>query len=201
MILDVIGTILEAAVTKGNVRHKQMLDEGLGVFIKIARELDLTLKDLLVDHHRVSIIEGINSSDHLISQDTEGPPVNWLSVALVQKHLRCQILRSATKSVGTSFDNLGETKIGQLEVTILINQDIFRFQIAIKNVLGLQVLKHEGYLRAVEHSLIGSEVAFGTEISEEFTTSNVWHQEVQVTCILGETFKTDQERMIDFAED
>ena len=45
-------------------------------------------------------------------------------------------------------------------------------------MLGLQVLKHEGYLGAVEHSLVRCEVAFRTEVSEEFTTSDIGHQEV-----------------------
>ncbi len=37
--------------------------------MKIARELNLALKDLLIDGHGVVVVEGVDTGDHLIGQD------------------------------------------------------------------------------------------------------------------------------------
>ncbi len=39
------------------------------LLMKIARELNLALKDLLIDGHGVVVVEGVDSGDHLIGQD------------------------------------------------------------------------------------------------------------------------------------
>ena len=64
--------------------------------MKIARELNLTLEDLLIDGHRVVVIEGVNAREHLVREDAERPPVDGLSVALVEEHFGRQVLRCAT---------------------------------------------------------------------------------------------------------
>lgn len=77
MVLNVISTVFQATIALGHVSDKQMLNERLGIskkvlfylnslLIEIPGELYFSSKDLLVDNHRVVVIEGINSSDHLV---------------------------------------------------------------------------------------------------------------------------------------
>ena len=68
-------------------------------------------------------------------------------MALVEKHFRRQVLRSAAEGVGTRLAVLRETEVGQLEVTLLINEDILRLQITVDDVLLMQILEHESNLR------------------------------------------------------
>lgn len=59
------------------------------LLVKIARELNLAFEDLLVDCHRVVIIERIDTREHLICEDAECPPVDRLSVTFVKKYFGC----------------------------------------------------------------------------------------------------------------
>ena len=46
-----------------------------------------------------------------------------------------QVLGCAAERPGAILDDLGEPKIGDLDVAVLVEQQIFRFQVAIHNVL------------------------------------------------------------------
>jgi hypothetical protein len=71
-------------------------------------------------------------------------------MALVQQNLGCQVLGSATESVGPGFNYLGETEIGKFEVTVLRDKQILRFEIPENNVLVVQVFKYKNNLRSIE---------------------------------------------------
>ena len=118
--------------------------------MEVARELDLALQDLLVDGHRVVVIERVNASDHLVSQDAQGPPVDRLAMALVEEHLGCQVLGRPTQSVSARLAVLGEAEVGQLQVALLINQDVLGLQVAVDYVQRVQILEHKSNLCGVE---------------------------------------------------
>lgn len=89
-----------------------MLDQWLGIFIKSAWEGNLSSEDVFVDTHWVFIVEGIDSGVHFINQDTESPPINGLSMALVENDFRGDVLRSTANGEGSAFiEDFGETKI------------------------------------------------------------------------------------------
>ena len=56
------------------------------LLVEIAGELNLALENLLVDGHRIIVIEGVNAGEHLVREDAERPPVDGLSVALIEEH-------------------------------------------------------------------------------------------------------------------
>jgi hypothetical protein len=95
-----------------------MLDKGFSIFIKVAWELYFSLQDLLIDSHGVFIIEWINTCQHFVDQNSECPPVNWLSMSFIEKNFWGKILRCSAKRVSASFDVFGETKVCELEVPI-----------------------------------------------------------------------------------
>lgn len=146
MVLDVVRAVLEASIALGNVRDKQMFDDTLGVLVEISRELDFALQDLLVNRHGVVVVEGIDTSNHFISQNSERPPVHRLAVTFVQQDLWSQVFGSATQGVGASLAVLSEAKIGEFEVAFLVNEDVFGLQVTVNDVLAVHVFEHEEHL-------------------------------------------------------
>ena len=60
-----------------------MLGEGLQVRVKALGITRLGVYDLFVDIHGVVSLEGRIAGQHLVQKDTQRPPVDRLSVALV----------------------------------------------------------------------------------------------------------------------
>ncbi len=61
MVLDVLGTVFEAAETLGRVGHKQVLNKALRLLLKVARKFHFPLQNLLVNGHRIVVVEWIYS--------------------------------------------------------------------------------------------------------------------------------------------
>ena len=120
------------------------------LLVEVAGELDLALEDLLVDGHWVLIIEWIDSSNHLVRQNSESPPVNWLAVTFIEEHLWGQILWGTAKSVGSGLAVFGKSEVCQFQVALLINQNILWLQISVNNVQRVQILEHEGDLGRIK---------------------------------------------------
>ena len=150
MVLDVVGAVLQTAVALGHVRHEQVLNQTLGVLVEVARELDLALENLLIDGHGVVVVEGVDACVHFVGEDAERPPVDGLSVALVQQHLRRKIFGRPAKRVGSRFAVLRETEIRKFQVPLVVDQNVFWLQVSVDNVLSVQVLEHQADLGSVK---------------------------------------------------
>ena len=114
--------------------------------MKIARELNLAFEDLLVDGHGVVVVKWIDAGNHLVGEDTEGPPVDRLAVAFVEEDLRGEVLRGATERVCARLAVLCEAEISQFEVALIVDKDILGLQITVDDVQRVQVFEHEGDL-------------------------------------------------------
>ena len=119
----------------------------MNLLVKVAGELNLAAKDLLVNNHGVIIVKWVNTSDHFVGEDSQCPPVNRLAVALVEQHFRRKILGGAAESVSPCFAVLGKAEVSQFQVAILVNQNVFGLEVTVDDVLCVQVLKHETHLR------------------------------------------------------
>lgn len=86
----------------------------LHLLVKVSGELNLALENLLVDGHRVVVVEGINAGQHLVGQDSERPPVDGFAVTLVKEHLWCQVLGCTAQCVCARLAILCETEVCQL---------------------------------------------------------------------------------------
>jgi len=69
------------------------------------------------------------ANDHLVDEDTEGPPIDGLAVALVEQDLRRDVLGRSAERVGarSRLHDFCEAKIGQFEIQIIIKQNIAKF--------------------------------------------------------------------------
>ena len=82
MLLDILCAGLHVAKPLSSIVHEQPLDQVLGSLLHVLRPLQLASEDLLVDAERVVVEEGRVAGQHLVDQDTKGPPVNRFGVAL-----------------------------------------------------------------------------------------------------------------------
>lgn len=87
MVLNIICTVFELTVPFGHISDKEVLHQTLRALVKVTWESDFALQNFLIDSHRVFIVEGVNSCDHLVSKNTKGPPIYGFTMALVEKYL------------------------------------------------------------------------------------------------------------------
>jgi len=87
VIFDVVCAVTKATVALCHVSYEQVFNQALRILVEIAGEANLAFKNLLICCHWVVIVERVNARNHLISQDTECPPINWLTMTLIEKHL------------------------------------------------------------------------------------------------------------------
>lgn len=84
MVFDIIGTILKATISLCHISYKQVLHQTLGILIKISWELYFAFQDFLVNGHGVIVVEWIDSCNHFVGQNTQGPPIDWLSMSFIK---------------------------------------------------------------------------------------------------------------------
>lgn len=126
----------------------------------------LRIDDLPVDVHGVFILERWETREHFIDQDTQAPPIDRFSMALIQEDLGSNVLRGAAYGKCTLSHDLSEAEIDHFQISILSYHDILGLEIAIHNIFGVQVLEDRDYLCAVEDCLLEVEVLNGAMISE-----------------------------------
>ena len=142
-----------------------MLDEWLCVLIKWTWERDFASEDILVNSHWIFIVEWINSGVHFVNKNSQSPPVNGFSVALVQNDFRGNVLRSTADGECSSFiKHFSKSEICKFQVTIVSDQKILRFEVPKNNIFAMQVFKATGHNWPVESGLVSCEWFDGTQI-------------------------------------
>lgn len=130
----------------------------------MTREFDAAGEDVLVEHlrtvlqlcdatsgvlrnkyHAVLRKKGRVADEHFVQEDTECPPVDCLAVPLVEDDLGGKILRRAAQGPRPRrrLHVLGKAEVAQFEVARLVEQDVFGLEIAVEDVVGVEVLEHE----------------------------------------------------------
>lgn len=108
------------------------------------------LQDVLVNYEGIIVCEGVDTGDHLVDQDTQSPPVDRFSVSLVLKNLRSEVFGGTAEGESPVFDHFCESEVGEFEVAIWANEYVFRLEVAIDDVLGVEILEYLDNLCGVE---------------------------------------------------
>jgi hypothetical protein len=118
---------------------------------------------------------------HFINQDTQSPPINGLTMALVEDNLWRNILWSSTNGKGSSFiQDFSKSEVGKLEITIISNEQVLRLEVSEDDILAVEVLEASGDSSAIKPCLVGSKGFDGSEVSEELTPIDKLQNQVQV---------------------
>ena len=121
--------------------------------------------NLFVYLNRLISEERWESSAHFKNKNAQRPVIYRLIVTLTQNDFGRQVLRGSTKGPSTTLtflwrffleydkitlNSLGKTEIRNLEVTGLVDQDVFRFQISVDYIEIVKVLESVKNLSSVE---------------------------------------------------
>jgi len=55
---------------------------------------------------------------HFVEEDSQGPVVNWLAMALIEQNLGRNVLGCAAECVRAVGHHFGESEIGQFQVAV-----------------------------------------------------------------------------------
>mmetsp|Transcript_70 Transcript_70/g.283 ORF Transcript_70/g.283 Transcript_70/m.283 type:complete len:342 (+) Transcript_70:594-1619(+) len=201
VLLNIIRPALEVANALGEVGGEELLDQVLGVAVKVPRELDLALEDLLVDTERILVVKRRVPSQHLVDEDAHSPPVHSLAVAFAENDLGREVLWCAAECPSPILDTLGKAKVGDFDVARVIKQQVLRLEVPVDDGLSVQVLEGKDDLRGIEARCFVGEAPRLAQVGEELATDDVLHHQVEVHGVLEGSKQVDDEGVIDHLED
>lgn len=108
----------------------------------VGSQLERFVENVVTHFGQVAAVEGRQSVQHFVQNGTQTPPVDRPIVLFLAQHFRCQILgRTAKGSRRVSLPKsvLAQTKVGQDDVSIAIQQNVFRFQVPVDDALRVKI--------------------------------------------------------------
>ena len=137
--------------------------------------------------HEVDIfrVERGQADEHLVEEDAQGPPVDVFSVAYAHDDLGREVLGSAAKRLGlrARLVLLGETKVGEAHVACVIKQNIFGLQVAVDDILRMQVTKAKRDFSCVKLRAFLVEPALVFQVKEKLPARKIVHNDVELRCL------------------
>ena len=169
MLHDIFRASMQVTQPFGQVGSDQSFEEILRIWMDVRWILDLPFQNVLIDFHgRATVPERCKAAKHFEYQYSQGPPmhmsVRWSSRPRSVFHSpinRFVVPFGANdfwgKVVGRPAECpcdirylLGETKIGDFQVPVPIQQQVFGLQIPVYDALRMQVVKSERDFGSVE---------------------------------------------------
>jgi len=93
-------------------------------------------------------------------------PINRLVVTLGRNNFGCQVIGSTAKSPSDVGNFFGETEIGNLEMSVSVEEQVLGLQITVDDVHRVQVVESESNLGGVElGDGVGESLCIGSVVS------------------------------------
>ena len=119
----------------------------------------------------VSSLKG--EEDHSEGEEVSVVPLVWLLLKDLWRHVAwCADHRVRESSAITSFKLAGEAEIDQLDVVVMVEEDVLRLEVSVREALGIDVQEAEEELATVKLDNGLLEGAVIHDVVEEFTTFN-----------------------------
>lgn len=168
------------------------------------RPADRCTLNQLVHLVLVRVVKGRDSNDHLVDEDTQCPPVECLVVSRADNHFGCEILGCSAERIRlfrVFLHNLGQAKVGQHDVPVVIYQNVLRLEVSVDNVGLVEVTDCEGDLCGVELCLFLRKTLLLRQVLEELASLHKLHDEVDAIGLLEDVVHSNDEGVIDLVED
>ena len=166
--------------------------------------MEIAISNLFKQFVAILTIEGRKPCDHFVKQRAKAPPIDRTTVTLSVQNFRSEIFRRTAKAVGATGTVgdpfLGQSKVGETNVTLGVEQYIFWFQISVHNVEAMHVAESKYDFRGIKARSFLSELPQLAEMEEEFSTSTVVQDEVQLVLGLKCHVHSDDEGVLDVTE-
>lgn len=201
MVLDIAAAVLEVAIAFGDIRRKQASQQVARGHADMVTPVHTAVEDLLVEVDGVLVRKRRAADEHLVDEDTQTPPVDGLAVALGANDLGGQVIGGAAHGPRNVGHFLGKAKIDELDVTIRIEQNVLRLQVAVRNIALVQVLERHDDLGRIKPDGVLIKPLLLAQNAEHLAARDVFHDKEEVGVVLEGVPETDKERMVDIVED
>lgn len=113
------------------------------------------------------------------------------------EHLRRKVGWTAAEALCFVLDVvLGESEVGQLYMPLPVQQDILGFEIAVQNILAVQVIDSEEQLGHVDSRFVLTEAHLSSEVEAEILPRAVIQRQIKVVGRLEGIVQVDDERVV-----
>lgn len=82
------------------------------------------------------------------------------------------------------YDLLGESKVGEFDVTLAVQQDVLRFQVPVDHIFRVKILQRTHDFSGEEHACVVTELPTTAQVAEELATRNKLHQHEETPIIM-----------------
>lgn len=126
----------------------------------------------MLDLFLVSTIERGQSGDQLIKQGSQRVEVNSVRMPSLLNHLRRHVLCASAEAVGDLSGleaDLREAEVGDLDVSVVIDEEVFWFEVSVDDVLLMQVHEAIQNFDKVESSLFFRHPFDGLQVVEKLS--------------------------------
>ena len=197
MVLDVFRPIETETIQRfaldQPVDEVSSLDRPAGWDVRLP-DLNLTRQDVLSD--LAPVASGIRSAAKhaLETNDAHSKVVDSHAVRLAAHHLRRHIAWSA-RCVLLVFriPHASDAEVGDLEVPVLIEDQIFRFDITVQNTLLMQILQRDDHACDKEASLLFGELLALRQVVSKIATLHHINDKEEVFAVLESVVHVHQE--------
>ena len=179
---------------------QQVLEEGGQAVLHVLR---LVVDNALVDLVVVLVEVGREADYQLVQESAQAVDVGASVVAVALEDFGAHVFWGAAEGIAflAFWDFLGETEIGDFDVAIDIDEDIFWLDVSVDDVQAMQMLKAEKELSHVELGLLFSKLLDFSKMEEHLTSSAEVHYKEKFSFALKRPIQLDDERMIKFLHD
>ncbi len=174
----------------------------------MVRHLNVSLQDhihLFNQSVLNSVLEGVKAGNHFKHDQAETVPVYRISVVFVFYNFGSQILSGTTKALSQIImlfkAAFAQTEIGESDVSLGIDQDVFGLNISVNYSLGMKVLKGEDNFGHVELCALFGKLACKLEMVEQLASVDEFHDEIKIHVVLERKLKLHHKWMIELFQD
>ena len=143
-------------------------------------------------------VERREAYDHLVSKDSESPPIDREGVTALNKNLWCKIIGSTAERICLliSLDDLRKTEVSKAYIAVFIHENVFRFEITIDDILAVQMTQSHGNLNCVETRSLFRESCNLAQMGEKLTSTHESHDEEYFVVCLEDVIHSNEEGMV-----
>ncbi len=106
------------------------------------REAQFLIDDGILDLFLVSWVKWWKTGDQFVQKCSQGVKIDTKGMPTLQDHFRWHVFGTSTKGVSNLsgvHSTFGEPKVRNLDMSIMVDQQVFRLQIPINDILLMQV--------------------------------------------------------------
>lgn len=129
------------------------------------------------------VIKGNLAADQDVQHNAKAPHVNlWANVCLGLEQFGCGKVERAAKGFEKTLRRKGvaETKVNNLDITSLTDEDVFDFQITMNDAISVAIVKGACNLATEFASLLLLEAAMGDDVVKHLATVDIFEEHIPV---------------------